>query len=228
MDGNGRWAKKKHMPRYLGHKTGVEAVKKIIEKCINLKTETLTLFAFSSENWKRPKKEVSVLMDLFLTVLKQEIKRLHNNDVQLKIIGNVSAFSSKLQNSIQEAENLTSNNQGMKLMIAANYGGRWDIVQTTQKIARQVAAGQLNIDQINEQIISQHMSLSNNDPDLFIRTGGEKRISNFLLWNLAYTELVFTDVLWPDYSLDYFDQALSDYRQRQRRYGQTSEQVNKL
>ncbi|MEW8500671.1 MAG: polyprenyl diphosphate synthase, partial [Candidatus Thiodiazotropha taylori] len=200
MDGNGRWAKKRGLPRYAGHPAGVDAVRRVVEACVVRKISVLTLFAFSSENWRRPAKEVNLIMDLFIRSLRKEIKRLDRNQVKLKVIGDRSAFSKKLQQQIADAEQQTASNQGLLLQVAANYGGRWDITQAARCLAQSVESGELSVDQIDEQALAQHLSFAGvPEPDLFIRTGGEKRISNFLLWQCAYTELYFTDLLWPDF-----------------------------
>jgi undecaprenyl diphosphate synthase len=226
MDGNGRWAKKRGLPRYAGHPVGVEAVRKVVEACVERKISVLTLFAFSSENWHRPKKEVSLIMDLFIRSLKKEARRLHRNDVKLKVIGDRSAFSEKLQQHIRDVESLTAENRGLILQVAANYGGRWDITQAARQLAQQVQAGELQADQVDETRLQAALSFADlPEPDLFIRTGGEKRISNFLLWQCAYTELYFSDILWPDFDSQALDAALLDYSNRQRRFGRTGEQV---
>jgi len=222
MDGNGRWAKKRLLPRFAGHKAGVKATRRIIEICATKKITALTLFAFSSENWKRPEKEVSLLMDLFASSLKDEAPSLHENNIRMRIIGDRSAFSEKLQQRIIAAEALTENNTGMCLNVAANYGGRWDVVQAVQRLLAEGVVA----DEITEQKINQYISLADlPEPDLFIRTGGEHRISNFLLWQLAYTELHFTECLWPAFGEEELSAALADFAGRQRRYGQTPEQV---
>lgn len=228
MDGNGRWAKKRFLPRYAGHPAGVESVRQAVQLCTDLGIEVLTLFAFSSENWRRPEQEVSLLMELFIKVLDQEAEKLHRRNVRLKIIGDRSAFSSKLQDYITRSEALTKDNTGLQLIIAANYGGRWDIVQATQKLAVQVQKGLLNPQDITTEHLNQYTSLAGiPEPDLFIRTGGEQRISNFLLWQLAYTEFYFTDILWPDFKRDAFKDALKSFANRQRRFGKTGEQLEK-
>lgn len=228
MDGNGRWAKQRFLPRYAGHKVGIETVRRVIRLCAEHHIEVLTLFAFSSENWRRPQQEVSFLMDLFITALQQEVNNLHKNQVRLRIIGAREAFPQKLQTLITEAEALTASNTGLILVIAANYGGHWDIVQATKNLAEQVKAGQLQLQEINETRFRTQLCLADlPEPDLFIRTGGEKRISNFLLWQLAYTEMYFTDTLWPDFSKNHFIQALESFAQRQRRFGRTGDQVEK-
>jgi undecaprenyl diphosphate synthase len=226
MDGNGRWAQKRHLPRIAGHRAGVETVRGIVEACAVKGIEVLTLFAFSSENWRRPEKEVGMLMDLFLTTLTREVKRLHKNKVKIRVIGERSAFSEKLQQRIKAAEDLTQNNTGLVLVVAANYGGRWDISEAAKKIAEQVAAGELQTTDITPELMHSYVSLHDlPEPDLFIRTGGEERVSNFLLWQLAYTELYFTKTLWPDFDKQAFDHALDSFSRRQRRFGRTGEQV---
>jgi undecaprenyl diphosphate synthase len=226
MDGNGRWAKKRFMPRLVGHKKGVETVRKIIRQCNDLGVECLTLFAFSSENWKRPPEEVNGLMALFISALEREAKALYRNQVQLKFIGDISRFPNKLQKAIADVEQLTSSCTGMKLLIAANYGGRWDIVQSVQQLAKKVQSGELKAEDITEGAISSLMATSlAPDLDLFIRTGGESRVSNFLLWQLAYSELYFSDALWPDFNEHKLMDAINDYAGRQRRFGKTGDQV---
>ena len=226
MDGNGRWAKQRKLPRSAGHKQGVNATQEIIKACGEAGVRYLTLFAFSSENWQRPKKEVSALMDLFMQSLKNEVKNLDENGVRLKFLGQKDAFSKKLHQQIQHAEELTSLNDKLFLNIAANYGGKWDIVQATKKIAQDVQHGNLKIENIDEPTLEKELTTKDIPlPDLFIRTGGEQRISNFLLWQLAYTELYFSDVLWPDFDKKELEAALESYRIRQRRFGRTQEQV---
>jgi undecaprenyl diphosphate synthase len=226
MDGNGRWAKQQNQPRYKGHQAGVKSVRSVVEQCTSLGIECLTLFAFSSENWNRPRKEVALLMELFMTALRKEVKRLQRNNVRLRIIGERSAFSEKLQEHIAEAEAATADSTGLTLQIAANYGGRWDMVQAARNIALRVRSGELDIDQIDEALFSSELSFPQlPDPDLMIRTGGEQRLSNFLLWQSAYTELYFTDTLWPDFDKSQMQEALSCYAGRQRRFGKTGEQV---
>lgn len=226
MDGNGRWAKKKLLPRYAGHKAGVETVRRVLNLCVQQGVEVLTLFAFSSENWRRPKKEVSLLMDLFMTALQREVNKLHENNVCLRIIGAREAFSDKLQELIEEAEKLTDHNDGLTLIIAANYGGHWDIVEAAKSLAKKVEQGILKSQEIDESLFTDQLCLANlPKPDLFIRTGGEKRVSNFLLWQLAYTEMYFTDTLWPDFDKTTFMDALNSFAARQRRFGRTGEQV---
>ena len=227
MDGNGRWAQRRGFPRHVGHPAGVEAVRKVIEHCVQRKIEVLTLFAFSSENWRRPKSEVGLIMDLFIRSLKKEARRLHRNGVRLKVIGDRKAFSEKLQQRIREVETLTAENSVLVLQVAANYGGRWDMLQAAKSLARDVQNGILNPDEIDESSVSNALSFADlPDPDLFIRTGGEQRLSNFLLWQAAYAELYFTDLLWPDFDAAALDKALEVYASRQRRFGQTGEQVS--
>ena len=226
MDGNGRWAKQQHQPRFMGHRAGVKAVEEIVKHCIELDVKVLSLFAFSSENWRRPSKEVSLLMELFSLALKQQVKRLHKNNIRLQIIGELSQFSPSLQKQIQQSQQLTENNTGLTLNIAANYGGRWDVVQSVRKIADKVKKGELDVGEISEQMISDSLTTADlTEPDLFIRTGGEQRVSNFLLWQMAYTEFFFTDTLWPDFNAASLDQAVTSFTQRERRFGQTSEQL---
>ncbi len=226
MDGNGRWARRRRLPRTAGHQAGVTAVRKTVEHCARKGIEVLTLFAFSSENWRRPPEEVSVLMRLFEMTLSRETRRLDEHGIRLRVIGDRSAFSKNLQQRIAEAEAQTAGNDRMTLLIAANYGGRWDITQAAQQLARQVATGVLKPEEIDEAALAAHLSFAGlPEPDLFIRTGGELRISNFLLWQLAYTELYFTDVLWPDFDEAELDKALAEYSRRERRFGHTSEQL---
>ena len=226
MDGNGRWAEQRQQPRVSGHRAGVEAVGKIAQACGDHGIEVLTLFAFSSENWQRPQREVALLLDLFMTVLNQKAGGLHENNVRLKVIGDRSGFPKNLRNAIDRTEDLTADNAGLKLVIAANYGGRWDIAQALQALARKVTAASLSPADLSPDLIRDHLSLAEfPEPDLFIRTGGEQRVSNFLLWHIAYTELYFTDCLWPDFGPEQFQQALDWFATRQRRFGRTSEQV---
>ncbi|TRW49573.1 di-trans,poly-cis-decaprenylcistransferase [Aliidiomarina halalkaliphila] len=229
MDGNGRWAEKQGKRRTHGHRAGAEAVRRAITFARRNGIEALTLFAFSSENWNRPAQEVNVLMELFMSVLKREIPELAANDIRLRIIGDVSRFNKRLQKRIREAEEATAHNTALTLNIAANYGGRWDITQATQQLATKVAEGQLIASEITETLISEHLSLASGpEPDLLIRTGGEVRISNFLLWQLAYAELYFTDVLWPDFDEMTFAEAIDSYVRRERRFGLTSAQIQQL
>lgn len=226
MDGNGRWARRRHMPRFAGHRAGLEAVRKTIRACGQHGVQVLTLFAFSSENWRRPKEEVGLLMNLFLNALDKEVGKLHENNIRLRVIGDTSAFSEEIQQRIQDAERLTRDNTALQLNIAANYGGRWDISEACRHLGRQIADGQLSPESITPQLIEQYLCLAElPEPDLFIRTGGEQRISNFLLWQLAYTELYFTPMLWPEFDEAAFAVALASFASRQRRFGRTGEQV---
>ena len=226
MDGNNRWAKAHRLTGVAGHKAGVEAVKAVVETCAREGVEVLTLFAFSSENWRRPKDEVSALMRLFLIALEREVRKLHRNNLRLRIIGDRSAFSPVLQEHMAKAEALTADNTGMTLVIAANYGGHWDITQATRQVAEKVRAGTLEPSDITDDLIQQHLSIGELPmPDLMIRTAGEQRISNFLLWHLAYTEFYFSDVYWPDFKVEEMKAALAAYARRQRRFGQTDDQI---
>ncbi|WP_455210388.1 isoprenyl transferase [Kaarinaea lacus] len=226
MDGNGRWAKQRNQPRFFGHKAGVEAVRDVVKACAQRGIEVLTLFAFSSENWRRPQKEVSLLMELLYTALTREVSKLNSNNVRLRIIGDRSVFSEKLQSRLRESELLTGKNTGLILVVAVNYGGRWDISQAARQVTDKALAGELTASDITPELIGQHLSLADlPEPDLFIRTGGEQRVSNFLLWQLAYTELFFTETLWPDFSATSLDEAINSFSKRQRRFGRTGEQV---
>ena len=226
MDGNGRWAKKRFMPRLFGHRKGVETARKVIRRCNDVGVECLTLFAFSSENWKRPAEEVDGLMALFVTALEREAKALLRNQVKLKFIGDRSRFPSNLQRVITEVETLTENCTGMSLLVAANYGGRWDIVNAMQQVLSQVQSGQLQWSDVSEQTLSHYLSTADVPPlDLFIRTGGETRVSNFLLWQIAYSELYFSEYLWPEFNESKLMEAIEDYSGRQRRFGKTGDQV---
>ncbi|HEY5700703.1 MAG TPA: isoprenyl transferase [Gammaproteobacteria bacterium] len=226
MDGNGRWANRRKLPRFAGHTAGVETVKGVVRACVEKNIEVLTLFAFSSENWRRPQDEVGMLMGLFMSALDQQVRKLHEHNIRLRIAGDRAGFSASLQERIQDAEALTRNNSGLHLVIAANFGGRWDIAEAARSLASKVASGELAAEDISEELLAAHLSLSDlPEPDLFIRTGGEQRISNFLLWDLAYTELYFTETLWPDFNRKAFDEALASFARRQRRFGRTSEQV---
>ncbi len=226
MDGNGRWAKQRHLPRIAGHKAGLEAAHKIVEHCIKQGLEVLTLFVFSSENWRRPEDEVSYLMHLFVTMLQRDANKLHEQNVQLRIIGDRSRFSKSLQKHIAKVEKLTESNTGLKLLLAANYGGQWDIMEAVHKIALNLQRGEISINDLTPDTIKQHLSFADlPDPDLFIRTSGEMRISNFMLWQLAYAELYFTDVYWPDFDAAELDKALSFFANRERRFGYISEQL---
>lgn len=226
MDGNGRWASRRRLPRVAGHKAGAEAVRTVVRACAEKGIGALTLFAFSSENWRRPPEEVGLLMGLFLNALEQEVRKLHENNVRLRVIGGREAFNQKLQQRIAEGEALTRGNTGLNLVIAANYGGRWDLTEAARELARRVERGELRPQDITAELLESCLSISDlPEPDLFIRTGGEQRISNFLLWHLAYTELYFTDTLWPDFDRRVFERALASYATRQRRFGRTGEQV---
>ena len=226
MDGNGRWAKKRFLPRHAGHRAGVSSVRKTVEGCIAHGVEVLTLFAFSSENWRRPAQEVSLLMELFIVSLERETRKLHENGVRLRVIGDQSAFAPLLQEKIAQAEAMTADNRKLTLVIAANYGGRWDIAEATRRLAAEVENGTLTSDDITPEHIEARLSLADlPEPDLFIRTGGEQRISNFLLWQLAYTELHFTPLLWPEFNETAFEEALASFASRQRRFGQTGDQI---
>jgi undecaprenyl diphosphate synthase len=226
MDGNGRWAKQRFLPRMAGHKRGVEALRNIVRACSERGVGYLTLFAFSSENWRRPPEEVSFLMRLFVMALEQEVGKLHENGVRFRVIGDLSRFEPKLATLIREAEQLTRGNDGLTLTVAANYGGRWDILQATNRMLRErpeLAAG------FGESDLAPYLALGHApEPDLFIRTGGEQRISNFVLWQLAYTELYFTETLWPDFDAAALERAIVSYQQRERRFGRTSEQLPQL
>lgn len=226
MDGNNRWAKKRFMPGVAGHKAGVDAVRAVIEVSAQAGVEVLTLFAFSSENWQRPAEEVSALMDLFFKALRREARRLNENNISLRIIGDRSRFHPKLQAAMREAELATAGHGRFILQIAANYGGQWDIAQAAQRLAREVQAGHLCPEDITPQLLQACLATGDLPlPDLCIRTGGERRISNFLLWQLAYAELYFSDLFWPDFKHDAMRNALADFASRQRRFGKTSEQV---
>lgn len=226
MDGNGRWAQKRLMPRIMGHHAGVKAVRNIVEYCAKENIEVLSLFAFSSENWRRPKDEVNLLMELFMSTLQTQVDKLDKNNIRLRIIGDKSAFQPKLQDKIDAAEAQTASNTGLTLVIAANYGGRWDITQAVQKIVADVNAGRIQEQAVSEQLINDHLVTADlPEPDLFIRSGGEERVSNFLLWQLAYTEFFFTDVLWPDFDQAMMQKAIDSFKGRQRRFGHTGEQI---
>jgi len=226
MDGNGRWAKKRFLPRIAGHKEGLSAVRRVVKACGEAGIEVLTLFAFSSENWRRPPDEVNGLLSLFLMALENEVKKLHQNNVRLLVIGNPDRFGTQLQTSIRAAEELTKNNTGLKLVIAADYGGRWDIVQAAKVLAQKVQAGTLAVEDISEETLAAGLCLADlPEPDLFIRTSGEQRISNFLIWQLAYTEMYFTEAYWPDFDANTLAEALAFYAQRERRFGYTGEQI---
>lgn len=224
MDGNGRWARKRFLPRVAGHKRGVENVRTLVKTCARIGVQYLTLFAFSSENWRRPPEEVSFLMGLFMEALQREVAKLHKNNIRIIMIGDRSRFDPALRERIDEAENLTHANTGLTLTIAANYGGRWDILQAVNRMQQAMPekAGDFQEYDLTAYLVMHYAP----EPDLFIRTGGETRISNFLLWQLAYTELYFTDTLWPDFDEEAFDQAIQSFQRRERRFGRTSEQLS--
>ena len=226
MDGNGRWARSKGLPRTLGHKKGMDCVRSTVEACSEKNIEALTLFAFSTENWRRPEKEVGYLMELFLLMMRNEVKKLHKNNVILRIIGNRNRFSNQLQKAMTDAEDLTKNNTGLSLNIAADYGGRMDITEATRVLCHRVAKGELNPEDVTAEMLQAELSLNNlPEPDLLIRTGGEKRVSNFLLWQLAYCEYYFTDNFWPDFDEQALDKAILSFHSRQRRFGKTGDQI---
>jgi len=226
MDGNGRWARRRRRPRVAGHRAGVDAVKEVVRACGEQNISALTLFAFSSENWRRPKEEVGVLMGLFMSTLDSQVRKLHENNIRLSVIGDRSAFNDALQKRIEGAEQLTRDNSGLHLVVAANYGGRWDMTRAARRVAERVARGELAPEDVDEAQVCRHLCLADlPEPDLFIRTGGEQRVSNFLLWQLAYTELYFSDTLWPDFGRNEFALALEWFASRQRRFGRTGDQV---
>jgi undecaprenyl diphosphate synthase len=222
MDGNGRWATKRLLPRVAGHVKGVEAVRGVVEACVERGVEYLTLFAFSSENWRRPAEEVSLLMRLFVTALEREVAKMHANNIRLKVVGDLSRFDPKLQEMIANAERRTAGNSRLTVSVCANYGGRWDIMQATGKMVQ----ANPGATEFTEDMLAPHLAMAYApEPDLFIRTGGEERISNFLLWQLAYSELYFTDTFWPDFTPEALDAAIRSYQERERRFGQTGAQV---
>jgi undecaprenyl diphosphate synthase len=222
MDGNGRWATKRFLPRVTGHVRGVDAVRGVVEACVKRGVDFLTLFAFSSENWRRPAEEVSLLMRLFVTALDREVGKMHANGIRLKVVGDLSRFDDKLQEMIASAERRTASNAGLTVTICANYGGRWDIMQAVNKLA----AAQPGRTDFSEDELAAELSMAYApEPDLFIRTGGEQRVSNFLLWQLAYSEFYFTDTWWPDFDADQLDLAIDSYQRRERRFGRTSAQI---
>lgn len=224
MDGNGRWATERLLPRFAGHVKGVDAVRSTVDACVRRGIPYLTLFAFSSENWRRPQEEVSLLMRLFVTALEREVAKMHTNSIRLKVVGDLSRFDDKLQTMIASAQRKTAANTGLTLTICANYGGRWDIMQAVNKMTEREAGTQ----GFSEEDLGPHLAMAYApEPDLFIRTGGEQRISNFLLWQLAYTELFFTDTYWPDFSAEGLDAAIASYQQRERRFGRTGDQLKK-
>ena len=222
MDGNGRWATKRFLPRTAGHVRGVAAVRDVVEACARRGVKYVTLFAFSSENWRRPEEEVSVLMKLFVTALDREVAKMHANNIRLKVVGDLTRFSPDLQERIAAAEAKTANNDALTVTVCANYGGRWDIMQAATKMAK----ANPGVTEYTEEMLSEHLSMAYApEPDLFIRTGGEQRISNFLLWQLAYSELYFTDAFWPDFSAEHLDEAIASYQRRERRFGRTGQQL---
>jgi len=224
MDGNGRWARKRLLPRVAGHRKGVEALRGVIRACGERGIRHLTVFAFSSENWRRPADEVSLLMELFMRALESEVAKLHENGIRFRVIGDLTPFSERIRELISQAEALTAHNDRLTFSVAANYGGRWDILQAVKKLL----VAKTGPDEINEDDLTKHLCLADlPEPDLFIRTGGEQRISNFLLWQLAYTELYFTDALWPDFDTPALEAAIASYQKRERRFGRTSEQIGK-
>jgi len=226
MDGNGRWARSRGMPRPAGHRASVKVVRKVVEECVKRGVRHLTLFAFSSENWRRPPDEVGMLMNLFLDALEREVADLHRNQVRLSFIGDRAALGAELARRMQAAEQLTAGNAGLRLIMAMAYGGRWDIAQACRSLAADAARGAISAADIGESQVEARLAMAGiPDPDLLIRTGGERRISNFLLWNLAYTELYFSDVLWPEFSKVHLDAAFESFAQRERRYGKISEQL---
>jgi undecaprenyl diphosphate synthase len=223
MDGNGRWAKRQHLPRIAGHRRGVEAVRASVQACAERGVGYLTLFAFSSENWRRPAEEVALLMQLFTMALSNEVDKLHRNGVRLKVVGDLGRFDPNIRRLVDQGERLTAGNQGLTLTIAANYGGRWDILQALTRLLKD---RDFSKEELREEMLAPYLAMSYApEPDLFIRTGGEQRISNFLLWQLAYTELYFTERLWPDFDAAALDEAIASYRTRERRFGRTSEQL---
>ncbi len=221
MDGNGRWAKRRFLPRVGGHRKGVEAVREVVKSCMERGVGYLTLFAFSSENWRRPKDEVTFLMQLFLRSLEQEVGKLHENDIRFKVVGDLAAFDAPIVELIRRGEELTRGNTGLTLTVAANYGGRWDVLQAANRCREEAPAAEITEERLAERLSMAYAP----EPDLFIRTGGEQRVSNFLLWQLAYTELFFSDALWPDFGAPALDEAFASFRRRERRFGRTSEQL---
>jgi undecaprenyl diphosphate synthase len=226
MDGNGRWAEQRGQPRHAGHRSGINSVRSTIEVCIEQGVKVLTLFAFSSENWRRPPHEVKLLMELFMTALQREFKRMQSHDIRLRVLGDIGALPEQLQMRIHSTEEKTRGNDRLVLQVAANYGGRWEIVQAARRLAEEVRSGRLEPEQIDEALFASHTTTGDMpEPDLFIRTGGEHRISNFLLWHCAYSELYFTPVYWPDFDATQMRLALEQYMKRQRRFGRTAAQL---
>ncbi len=227
MDGNGRWANSKNMPRAFGHRAGIKSIKKIVDSCTLRQVSTLTLFAFSSENWKRPKYEVNLLINLFSESINKYLDELNSNDIVIKFIGNMEVFDKKLLNNIAVAENTTKDNKGMCLNLAINYGGQWDIINAFKSFISS-NGNDINVNDINTDNIEKHLSLKTNNPDLLIRTGGEQRLSNFMLWQHAYTELYFTNCLWPDFDENELDTAIKFFQDRTRKFGALENQKNIL
>lgn len=226
MDGNGRWATQRRLPRAAGHSKGVDAVRGVVESCARHGIEYLTLFAFSSENWRRPTEEVTFLLRLFVTALEREVARMHANGIRLRVVGDLAMFNDRIQDLVRRAEQKTAQNTRLTLTIAANYGGRWDILQAARKVAEEAAASG-TVGPLDETRFAEHLAMAYApEPDLFIRTGGEQRVSNFLLWQLAYTELYFTEQYWPDFDAATLDDAIASYQRRERRFGRTSAQLS--
>ncbi len=226
MDGNGRWARQRSLPRSSGHQAGVKTIRQVVEHCARLRVGALTVYAFSSENWQRPEKEVSFLMELFVRALRSEVDKLHENNIAVRFIGELDVFPHALREEIRHATEKTAANSGMRFNIAVNYGGRRELARAVTAIAASVQRGELNPDDIDEALVTRHTWLQDvPEPDLFIRTGGEQRLSNFLLWHLAYTELFFTNTLWPDFNVAELDAAITHFSKRQRRFGQTGDQI---
>ncbi len=228
MDGNGRWAENKKLPRAAGHKMGVETVRTMVQSCINLGVKYLTLYTFSTENWKRPQKEISMLMRLMVKSLKNETSELNQNNVRITSIGNTNSLPELVQKELEDAKNITKGNDKLILNLALSYSGRWELVEATKNIAKAYSEGKFSLDSIDEKLVSNYLTTSNiPDPDLMIRSGGEKRISNFLIWQIAYSELFVTNVLWPDFKCENLVEAIEDYQKRERRFGLISEQISK-
>lgn len=226
MDGNGRWANRRGLPRIAGHRRGVEAVRQTVRGCAELKVGYLTLFAFSSENWRRPRSEVSLLTELLIRTLESEVGRLADNDIRLRVIGELEPFGRRVVDLVKRAEERTKENAGLNLTVAVNYGGRWDIARACRVLAEKIERGELSADGVTESAIEAHLTTVDlPEPDLFVRTGGEQRISNYLLWQLAYTELYFTDTLWPEFDHAALNEAIASFGRRQRRFGRTGEQI---
>ncbi|STX28057.1 undecaprenyl pyrophosphate synthetase [Legionella beliardensis] len=229
MDGNGRWAEMRGLLRFEGHRAGVETVKTIVRCCLEHTIPVLSLFAFSSENWARPETEIEFLMQLFMQSLNHEVQELHEHGIRLRFTGLRDNLSSSLQEQMQQAEELTASNSRLIVNVVINYGGRWDIIYGIKQVVREVIAGNISVDAIDENVFSSYLNTHDlPEPDLFIRTSGEQRISNFFLWQLAYTELYFTQTYWPDFTAQEFEKALLSFRQRERRYGKTSQQLNEI